>query len=88
MNTEFAGDYAEDANRLARKAWRALARGTGMHLSADEVIALHKIERDGDWWQAFNPTAQADSQPIVAHATAQPSHRLFTKPLDPQKSAV
>lgn len=53
------GDYHEDANRLARKAWRALKRGTGMHLTAEEVQALHQIEQDGDWWQSFNPKGQA-----------------------------
>ena len=47
-------DYAELADRIVRRAFRARDRGTGMHLSAEEVIALHEIEGDGEWWQSFN----------------------------------
>lgn len=51
------GDYHEDANRLARKAWRALARGTGMRLTHDEVRALHLMESNGEWWNSFCPNS-------------------------------
>lgn len=52
------GDYHSDANSLARKAWRARKRGTGMRLSADEVVALHVMEGDGDWWNSFAALSQ------------------------------
>lgn len=57
--TGLPGDYHDDANNLARKAWRALARGTGMRLTADEVNALHQIFADGVWWMSFDPRASA-----------------------------
>jgi hypothetical protein len=47
-------DYAAEADAIARRAWRAMRRGTGMYLSPQEVIALHEIEGDGEWWQSFN----------------------------------
>lgn len=53
-----AGDLGPVADRIARKAWRAHGRGTGMRLTALEVIALHEIEGDGEWWQSFNPAAR------------------------------
>lgn len=56
-----AGDYHGDANTLARKAWRARQRGTGMRLNADEVIALHVIQGDGDWWASFAPTSAQET---------------------------
>lgn len=55
------GDYSEDANALARRVWRAKARGTGCYLTADMVVALHSMEGDGDWWQSFDPDLQKDS---------------------------
>jgi hypothetical protein len=57
-----AGDYHDDANALARKAWRARERGTGMRLNADEVIALHIMQGDGDWWASFSPSPIASQE--------------------------
>jgi hypothetical protein len=48
-------DLAELSDRIARRAWRARAHGTGMYLSPEEVVALHEMEGDGEWWQSFNP---------------------------------
>jgi hypothetical protein len=54
------GDFANDAITFARKAWRALARGTGMHLTEAEVVAVHLIMADGEWWQQFNPANRSE----------------------------
>jgi hypothetical protein len=43
------------ANDLAKRAWVALSEGRGLRLSYLEVLALHEMEGDGDWWQSFNP---------------------------------
>lgn len=55
-------DFASDADNLARRAWKALAEGRGMRLSADEVRALHEIEGDGEWWQSFAPANHGADQ--------------------------
>lgn len=47
------GDYSMAADDLARRAHRALQRGTGCHLTPEMVIALHFMEGDGEWWQSF-----------------------------------
>ena len=44
----------EALHSLAQKAWRAKERGTGMRLTAEEVVALHWMEGDGDWWNSFH----------------------------------
>lgn len=45
--------FQPEGDAIARKAFRAKARGTGMRLTAEEVLALHEMEGDGDWWQSF-----------------------------------
>jgi hypothetical protein len=55
MTMGIIGDFASDADNLARRAWKALLAGKGMRLSANEVVALHEAEGDGEWWQSFNP---------------------------------
>jgi len=44
------GDYKDDAETMRNKVQRALSRGTGCRLNADEVYALDAIFADGDWW--------------------------------------
>lgn len=46
------GDYADDAGSMKRKVRRAVARGTGCKLTADEAMALNLIQGDGEWWQS------------------------------------
>jgi hypothetical protein len=44
-------DNSQNYTRAASKIIRALHRGTGCHLTAEEVAALDFAEGDGDWWQ-------------------------------------
>ena len=56
------GDYADDAISMARKVQRAVARGTGCRLTADEAMALDIIEGDGDWWNELRKILQEHPQ--------------------------
>lgn len=49
-------EYADDMESFARKVWQAQKRGTGIRLTADEVVAVHVLMADGDWWMQFAPT--------------------------------
>lgn len=57
MRDKLADNPHSWADSLARRAWKALQEGRGMRLSAYEVMTLHEIQGDGEWWQSFNPAA-------------------------------
>lgn len=59
LRAALPGDYGSAAVDMALRIQKAVRKGTGCRLTADQARALDIVMGDGDWWGAIRAIGPA-----------------------------